>query len=106
MHVILIAPVSAERVAQIAAVDARLQVEQAWELFAPELVAEWPAQTVEWYLPPRFRDVTDSAEQRTRRDALLSGADVIALTFRTPPACGLALRGCGSCTSSRPVCPT
>lgn len=84
MNVILIAPLSAERVAQIAAVDARLQVEQVWELFAPELVADWPAQTVEWYLPRRFRDVRDSAEQRTRRDVLLSGADVICLTFPYP----------------------
>ena len=77
MNVILIAPVSAERVAQIAAVDVRLQVEDAWELFAPELVADWPAQTVEWYLPRLFREVSDSAEQRKRRDVLLSSAEVV-----------------------------
>lgn len=84
MNVILIAPLSAERVAQIAAVDARLQVENAWELFAPELVADWPAQTVEWYLPRLFRKMPDSAEQRQRRDVLLSRAEVLCLTFPYP----------------------
>jgi glyoxylate/hydroxypyruvate reductase len=84
VNVVLIASASAERVARIAAVDARVKVEAAWELFAPELVADWPAQTVEWYLPRRFRDVHDSAEQRQRRDALLASADVVCLTFPYP----------------------
>jgi glyoxylate/hydroxypyruvate reductase len=84
MQVVLIAPVSPEQVAEIAAVDARLRVADAWELFAPELVADWPAHTVEWYLPRRFRELADSAEQRRRRDALLSSAEAICITFPFP----------------------
>lgn len=84
MKVVLIAPVSPEHVAEIAAVDARLRVEDAWELFAPELVADWPAHTVEWYLPPRFREMADTAEQRFRRDALLASAEAICITFPFP----------------------
>src|SRR5215210_4151123 len=84
MKVVLIAPVSPEQVAEIAAVDARLRVEDAWELFGPELVADWPAHTVEWYLPRRFREMADSAEQRRSRDALLSSAEVICITFPFP----------------------
>ena len=84
MKVVLIAPLSAEHVAEIAAVDARLRVEDAWELFGPELVADWPAQTVEWYLPRRFLEAADSAEQRRRRDAVLREAEVICVTFPFP----------------------
>ena len=84
MQVVLIAPVSPEHVAEITAVDPQLRVEHAWELFGPELVADWPAHTVEWYLPPRFREMADSPEQRRRRDALLSSADVICITFPFP----------------------
>ncbi len=40
MQVVLIAPVSSEHVAEITAVDPRLRVEHAWELFGPELVAD------------------------------------------------------------------
>jgi len=70
--------------AQIAAVDPRLQVEAAWERFGPELVADWPAHTVEWYLPARFRGLVDSAEQRQRRDALLADAEVLCIGFPFP----------------------
>lgn len=84
MKVVVIAPIDAERTAQIAAVDLRLQVEAAWELFGPELVADWPAHTVEWYLPARFRDMVDSAEQRQWRAALLADAEVICIGFPFP----------------------
>ena len=84
MKVVLITPVSAEQAAKIAAVDPRLEIEQAWELFGPELVADWPAQTVEWYLPRRFRSLTDSEAQRQQRDALLREAEVVCLTFPFP----------------------
>ena len=77
MQVVLIAPVEPDHVAEIAAVDARLRVEDAWELFGPELVADWPAHTVEWYLPRRFREMADSPEQRLRRDALLHGIPLV-----------------------------
>ena len=82
--VVLIAPVSTEGIAEIAAVDPRLQVVDAWELFAPELVADWPAQTVDWYLPPRFRELADSADLRQRRDALLADAEALCITFPFP----------------------
>jgi phosphoglycerate dehydrogenase-like enzyme len=84
MKVVLIAPLPAERVAEIASLDARLDVEQAWELFGPELVADWPSHTVEWYLPARFQELADSPEQRQRRDAVLRSAEVICLTFPYP----------------------
>ena len=84
MKVVLIAPLSAERVAEIAALDERLQVEDAWELFGPELVADWPAQTADWYLPRRFREMADGAEQRRRRDTLLASAEVVCITFPFP----------------------
>jgi phosphoglycerate dehydrogenase-like enzyme len=73
-----------EHVAEIAAVDARLEVEEAWELFGPELVGDWPAHTVEWYLPSRFREMADGPEQRQHRDAVLSSAEVICVTFPYP----------------------
>ena len=84
MKVVLIAPVPSEHVAEITAVDRQLRVEDAWELFGPELVADWPTHTVEWYLPPRFREMADSPEQRRRRDALLSSAEVLCITFPFP----------------------
>lgn len=84
MKVILITPATAEQVAEIATIDPRLRVEQAWELFGPELVAEWPAHTAEWYLPRRFRTLADSPEQRRRRDAVLHEAEVVCLTFPFP----------------------
>src|SRR5712691_12131868 len=84
MKVVLIAPFSAERIAEITALDARLHVEDGWELFGPELVAEWPAQTVEWYLPRRFRAMADSAEARRRRDVMLAEAEVACITFPFP----------------------
>jgi phosphoglycerate dehydrogenase-like enzyme len=84
MEVVLIAPISAEQAAEIAAVDPSIEVEQAWELFGPELVADWPAQTAEWYLPRRFRALADSDELRRRRDALLAEAEVLCITFPFP----------------------
>lgn len=84
MKVLLIAPLSAEQAAGIAAVDPRLEVTDAWELFGPEIVADWPAQTVDWYLPPRFRALPNSPELRARRDALLASAEVICITFPFP----------------------
>src|SRR5688572_13643077 len=84
MRVVLIAPLPAERLAAISAVDPRIEVEDAWELFGPELVADWPAQTVEWYLPPHLRARADSQEQRRRRDALLATAEVVCITFPFP----------------------
>jgi D-2-hydroxyacid dehydrogenase (NADP+) len=90
MKVVLIAPMSTERIAEIAAVDARLQIEDAWELFGPELVADWPTQTTESYLPRRFWSMRDSPERRQHREALLSDAEVVCITF--PPPLRLAGR--------------
>src|SRR5436309_1581962 len=84
MRVLLIAPLSVEHVAEIAAVDPRVHVEQAWELFGPELVADWPRHTTEWYLPRRFLAMADGEEQRRRRDAMLLDAEVICVTFPFP----------------------
>lgn len=84
MKVVLVAPLSAERIADIRAVDARVDVEDAWDLFGPELVADWPAQTAEWYLPARFRALVDTPEFKGRRDALLATADVLCITFPPP----------------------
>jgi phosphoglycerate dehydrogenase-like enzyme len=90
MKVVLIAPVSREDQAEIAAVDDRLEVVDAWDLFGPELVADWPTQTVESYLPRRFWTMCDSPEQRERRDALLDDAEAICITF--PPPLRIARR--------------
>jgi phosphoglycerate dehydrogenase-like enzyme len=84
MKVVIIAPLAAEDLAALQAVDARLEVEHAWDLFAPELVADWPRHTVDWYLPRRFKELTDSAEQRERRDALLAEAEVVCIAFPFP----------------------
>jgi phosphoglycerate dehydrogenase-like enzyme len=84
MKVLLIAPLSPPRVAEVAAVDARLEIEPAWELFGPELVADWPAHTVEWYLPRRFRDLVDHPELRRQRDAALASSEVICIVFPFP----------------------
>ncbi len=64
MKVVLIAPVSEAGIAEIAAVDPRIQVEDAWDLFGPELVADWPRQTTVSYLPRRFWAMPDSPELR------------------------------------------
>jgi phosphoglycerate dehydrogenase-like enzyme len=90
MKVVLIAPISAERRAEIAALDPRIQVEDGWELFGPELVADWPRQTTESYLPRRFWDMPDSPELRARRDALLAEAEAVCITF--PPPLRIASR--------------
>ena len=84
MKVVTIAPIPAERQAEIAAVDPRIEIADAWELFGPELVADWPRQTAESYLPRRFWDAPDSPELQARRDALLATAEVVCITFPPP----------------------
>jgi D-2-hydroxyacid dehydrogenase (NADP+) len=84
MKVVLIAPVSETERARIAAVDSRLDVQDAWELFGPELVADWPRHTADWYLPKRFQAVADSDALRARRDELLASAEVVCITFPPP----------------------
>jgi len=84
MKVVLIAQVPLEQYEAIAAVDPRIKVEDAWELFGPELAADWPEQTVSWYLPRHFQSVVDTPEGRRRRDALLAEAEVVCVTFPFP----------------------
>src|SRR3954471_3050666 len=84
MKTVLIAPLSAEQVAEVAAVDDRLDVEHAWDLFAPELVAEWPEQTTKAYLSRRVRALPDSPELARRREAMLAEAEVVCITFPFP----------------------
>ena len=90
MKVVLIAPISQEWQQRIAAVDPRIVVEDAWELWGPELVAEWPRQTAESYLPRRFWDRPDSPELQARRDSLLAEAEALCFTF--PPPLRVAAR--------------
>src|SRR5579859_4109493 len=84
MKVVLIAPVSEAERARISAVDTRLDVQDAWELFGPELVADWPVHTAEWYLPKRFQSLQDSDDSRAHRDKLLASAEVVCITFPPP----------------------
>lgn len=84
MEVVLIAPLSADQVARVKAVDPSLRVEHAFDLFGPELVADWPAHTVDWYLPRGFRDLVDTDAQRQQRDELLARAEVVCITFPYP----------------------
>jgi phosphoglycerate dehydrogenase-like enzyme len=84
VRVVLIAPIGADEQAHIAALDLRIEIEDAWELFGPELARDWPRQTLEWYLTPRFADLADSPDQQRRRDDLLREADVVCLTFPYP----------------------
>ncbi len=90
MKVVLIAPVPAESQAEIAAVDPRIMIEDAWDLWGPELVGDWPRQTTESYLPRRFWTMSDSPELRARRDAVLADAEVVCITF--PPPLRIASR--------------
>jgi phosphoglycerate dehydrogenase-like enzyme len=90
MKVVLIAPISDRWQAEIAAVDPRIQIEDAWDLFGPELVGDWPRQTTESYLPRHFWDMTDSPELQARRDAVLADAEVVCITF--PPPLRIASR--------------
>jgi len=83
-EVVAIAPLSAADVQRIESIDPRVHVEPAWDLFAHELVEDWPAHTVDWYLPSRFRHMADTTEQRQRRDALLARAEVLCITFPFP----------------------
>jgi len=84
LNVVVIAPLRPAQLSLLSSADARIRVHAAWELFAPELVNDWPLHTVEWYLPAGFRSIVDSVEQQRRRDALLAGADVLCLTFPYP----------------------
>jgi glyoxylate/hydroxypyruvate reductase len=83
-EVVLIAPFRRDDQAAISAVDPRIHVHDAWELFAPELIGDWPRQTAEWYLPAAFAEVPDSPARQHERDALLGIADAICLTFPFP----------------------
>jgi phosphoglycerate dehydrogenase-like enzyme len=84
VKVVVIAPLSDEDLAAIRAVDARLDVTDAWELFGPELVADWPSHTVEWYLPAGARTAPDTPRARRQREALLAEAEVVCITFPFP----------------------
>src|SRR5690349_17472491 len=84
MKVVLIAPLRPEQIAQLRAVEGRLDVVDAWDAFGPEMVTDWPAQTVEWYLPTHFRTMGDTPELHRQRNALLAEANVIAITFPFP----------------------
>src|SRR5260370_36594140 len=84
VELVAIAPLSPGDRQRIEAIDPSVRPEHAWELFGPELVEDWPQHTVDWYLPRRFREMTDSTEQRQRRDALLAAADVLCITFPFP----------------------
>jgi phosphoglycerate dehydrogenase-like enzyme len=90
VKVVLIAPLPRERIAEIRAVDPRLDVIEAWEQFGRELVADWPRQTAESYLPRRFWDLPDPPELRRERDQVLADAEVVLITF--PPPLRLAGR--------------
>ena len=76
VEVVAIAPLSPGDRRRIESIDPSVHLEDAWELFGPELVEDWPAHTVDWYLPRRFRDMRDSDAQRRQRDGLLAAADV------------------------------
>jgi len=89
VNVVVIVPMSEDALASIRAVDARLRVVDAWELFGPEIAADWPRHTAEWYLPPRFltardENTHDDQEQRARRDAVLADAEAVCITFPFP----------------------
>jgi phosphoglycerate dehydrogenase-like enzyme len=84
MKVLLIAPLSAERVATIVAVDPRLEVQAAWDLFAPEIAAEWPDHVGRWYLPEGSADLPNTEKERERRDQLLAEAEVVLIAFPFP----------------------
>src|ERR1700687_277549 len=90
MKVVRIAPVSGREQARIRAVDSRIDVHDVWELFGPELVADWPAHTTDWYLPQRFQALVDSDAQLARRQDVLASAEVVCLTF--PPPSRIASR--------------
>jgi D-2-hydroxyacid dehydrogenase (NADP+) len=84
VEVVAIAPLSRGDRQRIESIDPSVHLENAWELFGPELVQDWPAHTVDWYLPHRFREMRDSDEQRRQRDALLAAADVVCIAFPFP----------------------
>jgi D-2-hydroxyacid dehydrogenase (NADP+) len=84
VEVLAIAPLSIGDRQRIESIDPSVHLERAWELFGPELVQDWPAHTVDWYVPRRFRDMRDSDEQRRQRDALLAAADVLCIAFPFP----------------------
>src|SRR5262249_29482835 len=50
----------------------------------PELVADWPKQTADSYLPRRFQTISDSPALQRQRDALLADAEVVCFTFPPP----------------------
>jgi phosphoglycerate dehydrogenase-like enzyme len=84
VEVVVIAPLSGDDLAAIRSIDSHLHVDYAWDLFGPELVADWPSHTAEWYLPRRFREARDTTHARRQRDALLAAAEVVCITFPFP----------------------
>lgn len=84
MLVLLISRLPKPQQAELAAVDPRIEVRDAWDLFCPEIVAEWPAHTVTGYLRRPLEEIIDSPEQARERDALLQRADVLGLAFPYP----------------------
>ena len=82
MNIVVIAPLRAEQLARISSIDPRVEVQPAWELFGPELVHDWPAQTVEWYLPARFPSLPDGDAERAERDALRSYGHLLGQAFQ------------------------
>jgi phosphoglycerate dehydrogenase-like enzyme len=80
VEVLVIAPVSDEALARIAAVDPRLQVVDARNWFDGELRDTWPAWTVRRYLGPGDGPRTS----RAQRDRRLATAEVILAGFPFP----------------------
>ena len=80
VEVLVIAAVTDEALARIAAVDPRLRVVDARGWFDAELRATWPAWTVRRYLRPGGGPRTS----RARRDRALAGAEVILVGFPFP----------------------
>ena len=84
MKIALIAPAPAAFNSRITSLDPCLELVPAFTLFGPEIVADWPAQTVDWYVPSRVREVVDTLELKRQRDELLGEAEVLCITFPFP----------------------
>jgi phosphoglycerate dehydrogenase-like enzyme len=84
MKIALIATASATLQAQITSIDPRLELVHAFTLFGPEIVADWPPHTVDWYVPRRLKQVADTPDLRRQRDELLAEAEIICITFPFP----------------------
>jgi len=84
MHVVLISRLPARQIAELGAIDPRITVRDARELFAAEIVADWPAHTIARYLRQPLSEITDSPEHAAQREALLRDADVLGIAFPYP----------------------